>query len=803
MKHNKMGLFRRAAAALLVIFSIPSGFSFAEEGTLLLSEIMADNKKAVITDRDGDASDWAEIRNTGSEPVLLSEYTLSDDPEEPGKFRFPDRILLPGDYAVIFLSGKDMTDEEMHAPFRLSADGEALCLFFRDKPVQTVEFGPQEKGISLALTEQGMWLRTLSPTPGAENRFEPVPERAENVIGEVCFNELSASEAPFFKSAGYDWIELKNNGKKNISLKGWKLKLNDEKEYVFQGLSLQHGGYLRILMTESTLSKTPCAGFSLPARGGTLSLIDPEGVLVSRVSWEDLPGNLTLGLPGDQGTEYLLLEKGTPEKKNCDSGFETRTGTPKLETKPGFYRESVNVTISGPEDAVIFYTLDGSVPTEKSPVYTGPFTVDGITPVRARARKDGQLMSDTVSGTYFVGLRENVCVVSVITDNDYLYGSNGILVNGSGSKKNYEQDWEYPASIEFFDESGERVIEQNCGMKVAGAISRQHTQKSLAFFARSAYGKDRFDFNPFPHRDYTSVKSFVLRNGGSEGLRDGLRFRDAMLTGLALDSACAVCDARPALVYINGKMWGHCNIRERANKYFVGTLENVPEEEWDQIDILTQDGTVSHGSNAEYKELRQFCRTHDLNQAENLQWVLERVDTDSLFDCMAYQMITGNMDMHNLRFYKVPGGKWKWMIYDLDTAMRHLGAQPIADLAKDVKTAVTEKFDHIPFAALMKVPEMKEKFMTRTGQILCEHFTWQKLEPEILLWHDRLEPIIRIHCGRWTSLTPENWEKNIRDKAEIMRQRPALIPDHLKKYFKLSDAEVEKYFGEFLRINCP
>jgi len=60
-----------------------------------------------------------------------------------------------------------------------------------------------------------------------------------------------------------------------------------------------------------------------------------------------------------------------------------------------------NVTIACPtEDAVIHYTLDGTPPTEKSPIYKGPITLEDSATVTARAWHWDLLPSEIVSVIY-------------------------------------------------------------------------------------------------------------------------------------------------------------------------------------------------------------------------------------------------------------------------------------------------------------------------------------------------------------------------------------------------------------------
>lgn len=63
------------------------------------------------------------------------------------------------------------------------------------------------------------------------------------------------------------------------------------------------------------------------------------------------------------------------------------------------FEESTEVTISGPADATIHYTLDGSTPTSASTAYTEALTLTDTTTVKAIAVKDG--VSSTVASRTF------------------------------------------------------------------------------------------------------------------------------------------------------------------------------------------------------------------------------------------------------------------------------------------------------------------------------------------------------------------------------------------------------------------
>ena len=72
----------------------------------LITEFMADNKGS-ITDEDGAYSDWIEVHNPTATPINLNNYTLTDTLNDPAPWRFPVQTLAPGDFIVIWASGKN------------------------------------------------------------------------------------------------------------------------------------------------------------------------------------------------------------------------------------------------------------------------------------------------------------------------------------------------------------------------------------------------------------------------------------------------------------------------------------------------------------------------------------------------------------------------------------------------------------------------------------------------------------------------------------------------------------------------
>jgi hypothetical protein len=80
-----------------------------------------------------------------------------------------------------------------------------------------------------------------------------------------------------------------------------------------------------------------------------------------------------------------------------------RLAVPVYAPTPGTYAAAQSVTLSANSGATIYYTLDGSLPTLSSPVYTGPIVVSATTTINAIAVHSGFLTSPVAAATYTIG----------------------------------------------------------------------------------------------------------------------------------------------------------------------------------------------------------------------------------------------------------------------------------------------------------------------------------------------------------------------------------------------------------------
>ena len=627
---------------------------------------------------------------------------------------------------------------------------------------------------------------------------------------DIIISEVMASNGYYEDGHAWDWVELYNNGNETADLSGWGFTDSKKDLYKFtfpDGTRLKAGEYLTIWCTgeknrKPGRNKTFYADFKISSAGEKLRLTDR---IATEIQVLELPGQygcVSYGLPSGGG-DYGFFENATRGKKNDAKGYTGRVAEPEIITPAGFYEGSVTVEARGEDGAELRYTTDGETPTKKSKLFPAEgLKIQKTTPLRVKAFREDAVSSPVAGGTFFIDDAPQTAIVSLISDDKYLFSKKtGMLTKGTGSIPNYAKELEYPVHIEYFDRNGTREISQTGTMTCSGHSARINAQKSIALYARKAWGTDRFTFNPFPTRDYESYKSLLLRSTNSD--YSATRLRDIVASSLAEGQGILYQDHEVIQVYINGRYWGHYNLREKINKYFVAAYEGVTEEEdIDNIDILARTGTdefLQNGDNKDWLELCDFCKKKDLNVPENLAWVEERLDIDSMFTHAAYEIILGNVDFTNVRVYRVPGGKWKYLMFDVEACWRNLDRTPIEYYIKPLNGKI-QGFRHEPLNAMFKVPEMKARFLRRVNELLATVFRWDNVEKHFDDVIAQLKPILPRHIERWKNMKMENWKVNIHATKYYARVRPKKIPEMLKKAMKLTNAEVDEYFGETLKL---
>lgn len=128
------------AAALGAVLLLRLGALAARDAgagrTVIINEVCAKNLTG-YTDADGRTVPWLELRNVSGRDLDLSGYTLSNDPDWPDRYTFPDGTFLAGsvnDLLLLAADGQNYQDANglLHIPLTLRREGETLTLYAPD-----------------------------------------------------------------------------------------------------------------------------------------------------------------------------------------------------------------------------------------------------------------------------------------------------------------------------------------------------------------------------------------------------------------------------------------------------------------------------------------------------------------------------------------------------------------------------------------------------------------------------------------------------------------------------------------------
>ncbi len=162
-----------ASAAILLLFCISAATA---QTLIVINEFQASNNETVA-DEDGDFEDWIEIFNEGDAPARLTGYGLTDREGDFFRWVFPDTSLGPGEFMLIWASGKNRRSPgaPLHTNFSIAEHGEPLRLSdVNGEKLDSVPPIHVPTDYSYGRSQDGSdnWVFFSNPTPGFPNAGE-------------------------------------------------------------------------------------------------------------------------------------------------------------------------------------------------------------------------------------------------------------------------------------------------------------------------------------------------------------------------------------------------------------------------------------------------------------------------------------------------------------------------------------------------------------------------------------------------------------------------------------------------------
>ena len=733
-----------------------------ENDEIYITEIMAHNR-GTLADSDGDLSDWIEIANFGETSVDLAGWYLSDDPDAPDEWKIPPLTLAPGEYAVIFASGKNRTEGELHTSFSLTDGDTVLLSRGNGAEVCRAAIENVEEGASLAMRPDGSFAMTDFPTPGFENTAEGYAEFCET---DTRTSPLLLWEIVVYEENAPDWVKLKNVSAQPVDLSGYTLsdKLREPARDALPAVTLAPG--------ESCVFD--CENVGLNAQRDALYLFDNSGALCDWAFLREVPAGGSYGREeGESGYFYFVQSS-----RGADNGEGYRfvAGQPAVDVAAGVYddAESLTLTLTGEN---VHYTLDGSDPTEDAAAYTAPITITETTIVRAASFPADALPSKTATWSYFLRENSTLPIVSLVTDPDNLTGPQGIYTN---HEQAWSEKWEREATVAMYEDGGGFSID--CGIRMHGRTSRRVSEKkSFTLKFRGRYGGE-LGYDVFGDGIVTDFSSLLLRASVEDTYTSYMR--DEFFARIAMDyTDVPAQNYRYVSLFLNGEYWGIYAIREHHSAEYFASHYGVDAE---TVDMQTGE---FEGQTA-WSELLNYARYHDLTSAEGWAYIQEHLDVPEMIDWLIFECWSGDIDVYeNVRFYASPdyeNGKYLYGLADMDLTM----------MGTDTMSVGFNNFQlHgiIP-AALRGNAEFRDMFLTRLGEMLRGPLSDENAQKTLDELRAVVEPETARDLARWgkSSTLFITQMANLRD---FVSGRAEVVKNGAIAFFGVSAEEAAKYFA--------
>ena len=576
-----------------------------------------------ILDEDDESEDWIEIYNSGNTVVNLEGYTLSDDLLDLQKWIFTDYELGPGEFLLVFCSGKDRYFNQIfqnvafienytpvagwnihnfEEPFEWNGTSNILvdvCSYYNQGYTSNSEFNQTATSFPSTLVNFTDNSDASCDALGGEVYYQrPNTRFNSSVVGNDDINNCNTCyPAPYgnwYWSARNQMLftadELSSAGLTAglIQNMGWDVESTSNENYTYISIKIMH------TMNEgvegefvNSVGENFHTNFKISSQGETIYLSAPSQEILFDLHVE-CPTNLTsLGsLPdGNPSSEILTLP--TPGESNGSSiNPDGLCSTPVISEAGGVYASTLNVEIynTGDAETQIRFTVNGDEPTLDAELYLGgPIEIYQSSSIRARAFKENFVPSEIASESYLLNVTHVTPILSINVDNSSLYGENGIF-------DHWAEDWERFAQITLYDSTSAHdfVFDRDAAMQIDGGAggSRSHPQHSFRLeLAKSAFEESPVELSLLSNRpDRNTYSRLYFRNGSNQWLT--LPYKDACLVDMLTSGTyCYHSAMRPVSVYINGGYFGLYEMREKLDGEFWQEYDNFQDPE--SVDVIS------------------------------------------------------------------------------------------------------------------------------------------------------------------------------------------------------------------------
>ena len=770
-------------AGLLALCLLAPADASAADGApaVRISEMMYKNH-ATLQDADGEFSDWFELENTSGRTVRLRGWSVSD-----GKtvWDFPaDAVLQSGELRVVFASRKDKTAPggELHTSFALG-EGETLYLIAPDGSIaDRAECDPELPADHVLRRESGGELtESVWATPGYPNTNEGYEAFCASRAPDsplVIYKAAVYNSTLKFSGEYYDWVEVRNVSDEPVRLSDYCIS-DDRRElekWTLPDRMLGAGEIQLICCAGEEAAANGAellASFALNASSETLYLTKRgESAAADYVWLHDIPAGWSMGRIENENGFFYLPDQ-TQRTEAGAAAYRFISQMPESGAAAGVYDAGKTQRVELFAAGKIYYTTDGSLPTENSLPYTGAIRIDGTTVLRAVAVEDGGAPSRALTLGFFIGEDHTLPVLSLVTDSPREF---------ENCYNSCTKDKECAANLSLYAPEGGFSVD--CGVELKGWTSLTAPKKSLGVSFGGRYGAEELSYDIFGG-GVAEFSELSIRAGQDYPTTV---FRNELMQELCLelDGGTPTQRSRYCVLYINGEYWGVYCLKDDLTRQYYANLTHTAKD-----DVAMLSSPVSVASEI-YTDALGVWRNGEIPIDEAYERFCEAMDVDAFIDWMLLEGYCANPDIKsNIKFFRAGDGRWQTAFYDLDWAFASkescfynlTGSHQIAQIAQTIRWLVlSEAFRGRVLARYAGLIET-----TLSDEHVCA-----KIEELRAL----LEPEMERERERWGESSVEVWNKKVGMLSDLIADGyAAYTVDRLCGAFGVTAAERAEYFG--------
>ena len=455
----------------------------------------------------------------------------------------------------------------------------------------------------------------------------------------------------------------------------------------------------------------------------------------------------------------------------------------------GFYDAPVQVALTASEPAVIFYTLDGSVVTEKSSRYVAPISIERTALLTFAGKSLDGSTGPVEKRTYLIRERDDMPVLSLAVDPAYLWNRHaGIYLNPFKRGKG----WRRPAQAEYFEDRHAPPLRFPVQVNIHGNWSRRAEKKSFQLnYTAPALAPDRSGIMA-PAGEDGGQRTVVVR---AAGMDLSYRFGDQLFRDLYGAAAGVTAPAVLARLLLNGESWGLYNLHEKIDKAFLRRLHGRAD-----YDLIDSAGYSRSAEDAEWNRLLDFFMTRDLSEEKDFAQARSRIDVENFTDYWLFNIYAANYDWPQSNYYafrkRDPNARWRWISWDADAAFdigRGLHHDTLTwatrdELRHDLSYSGADiDFKHwllstVIVRGLLKHPGYREQFVARFCRLHEDYFEPRRLLARFQAILDRMTPHLGGDWERWPG-SKAAYLEGVDSVRRFIRERPPIVLAHFRKRF--------------------